>query len=69
MLRTSRQELPSRGHDESSSSLSQGNYSKFVERYAKFDTDIERCLHSKVAESERVMLEFLLAFQVTRIMI
>ena len=66
VLYLSRQDLPSRGQDESSSSFSRGNYRKLLEGSAKFDTVIERRLHGKVAESEKVMLEFLLVFQVTR---
>ena len=53
VLYLSRQELPFRGHDESSSSLNRGNYRELLESFAKFDTVFERRLHGKVAESER----------------
>ena len=52
VLYLSRQELPFRGHDESSSSLNRGNYRELLESFAKFDTVFERRLHGKVAESE-----------------
>ena len=60
VLYLSREELPSRGHDESRSSFSRGNYRKLLEGSAKFDTVIERRLHGTVAESEKVMLEDLI---------
>ena len=53
VLYLSRQELPFRGHDESSSSLNRGNYRELLESFAKVDTVFERRLHGKVAESER----------------
>ena len=53
-LYLSRQELPFRGHDESSNSLNRGNYRELLESFAKFDTVFERRrLHGKVGESER----------------
>ena len=53
VLYLSRQELPFRGHDESSSSQNRGNYRERLESFSKFDTAFERCLHGKVTESER----------------
>ena len=53
VLYLSRQELPFRGHDESSYSLNRGNYRELLESFAKFGTAFERRLHGKVAESER----------------
>ena len=53
LLYLSRQELPFRGHDESSSSLNGGNYRELLESFAKFDIIFERRLHGKVTESER----------------
>ena len=53
VLYHSRQELPFRGHDESSSSLNQGSYRELLERFSKFDTVFQCRLYGKVAESER----------------
>ena len=53
VLYLSRQELPFKGHDESSTSLNGGNYSELLESIAKFDIVFERRLHGKVAKSER----------------
>ena len=53
VLYLSRQELPFRGHDESSNSLNRGNYRELLESFAKFDTVFERRLHGKVGKSER----------------
>ena len=53
VLYLSKQELPFRGHDESSGSLNRGNYREPLECFSKFDTVFERRLYSKVAESKR----------------
>ena len=53
VLYLSRQELPFRGYDESSSSLNRGNYREPSGSFAIFDTVFERRLQDKVAESER----------------
>ena len=53
VLYLSRQELPFRGHDESSNGLNRGTYRELLESFAKFDTVFERHLHGKVGESER----------------
>ena len=51
-LHLSRQELPLRGHDESSSSLNRGNCRELLQSFAKFDIVSECRLHGKVPESE-----------------
>ena len=48
-----KQELPFRGHDESSSSLNKGNYRELLECLAKFDSVFEYHLHGRPAASER----------------
>ena len=53
VLYLSRQELPFRGHDESSNSLNQGNHRELLDSFAKFDTVFARRLYGKVGESER----------------
>ena len=50
VLYLSRKELPFRGHDESSNSLTRGNYRENSESFAKFDTVFECRLHGKVGE-------------------
>ena len=53
VLYLSRQELPFRGHDESSNSLHRGKYRELLESVAKCDTVSERHLHGKAGESVR----------------
>ena len=53
VLCLSSQELPFRGHNESSSSLNWGNYREILDSCAKFDTIFERHLYRTVTESER----------------
>ena len=51
---SAKQELPFRGHDESSASLNKGNYRGLLECLAKFDSVFERRFHGRLADSERV---------------
>ena len=47
-----KQEMPFRGHDESSDSLNKGNYRELLECFAELDSVFERRLHGRLAESE-----------------
>ena len=53
MLYLSKQELPLRGHDESSVSLNKGNCRELLELIAKFDPQFERRLHRRLEDSQR----------------
>ena len=53
VLYLAKQELPFRGHDESSASLNKGNYRELLECLAKFDFVFERRFHGRLADSER----------------
>ena len=47
-----KQEMPFRGHDESSDSLNKSNYRELLECFAELDSVFERRLHGRLAESE-----------------
>ena len=53
VLYLAKQELPFRGHDESTASLNKGNYRELLECLAKFDSVFERRFHGRLADSER----------------
>ena len=52
VLYLGKQEMPFRGHDESSDSLNKGNYRELLECFAELDSVFERRLHERLAESE-----------------
>jgi hypothetical protein len=52
VLYLGKQEMPFRGHDESSDSLNKGNYRELLECFAELDSVFERRLHGRLAESE-----------------
>ena len=52
VLYLGKQELPFRGHDESSDSLNKGNYRELLECFTELDSVFERRLHGRLAESE-----------------
>ena len=52
VLYLGKQELPFRGHDESSDSLNKGNYRELLECFAELDSVFERRLHGRLPESE-----------------
>ena len=53
VLFLAKQELPFRGHDESTGILNKGKYRELLRCYTKFDLGFERCLDRKVEQSER----------------
>ena len=52
VLYLAKQELPFRGHDESSGSLNKGNYRELLECLSKFDSVFESRLHGRLADSK-----------------
>ena len=53
MLYLARQEMAFRGHDESSTSLNQGNYRELLKSFGKLDSVFDRRLHGRLQEEER----------------
>ena len=53
VLYLGRQEMAFRGHDESSTSLNQGNYRELLKSYGKLDSVFDRRLHGRLQEAER----------------
>ena len=53
VLFLAKQELPFRGHEESTGILNKGTYRELLQCYTKFDLVFERRLDRKVEQSER----------------
>ena len=53
VLYLAKQELAFRGHDESSTSLNQGNYRQLLKSFGKLDSVFDRRLHGRLQDSER----------------
>ena len=53
VLYLGRQEMAFRGHDESSTSLNQGNYRQLLRSYSKLDSVFDRRLHGRLQQAER----------------
>jgi hypothetical protein len=53
VLYLGRQEMAFRGHDESSTSLNQGNYRQLLKSYGKLDSVFDRRLHGRLQQAER----------------
>ena len=53
VLYLARQEMAFRGHDESSTSLNQGNYRELLKSFGKLDSVFDRRLHGRLQEAER----------------
>ena len=53
VLFLAKQELPFRGHDESSGSLNKGNYRELLHCFVKFDSVFERRLQGRLEDFER----------------
>ena len=53
VLYLARQERAFRGHDESSTSLNQGNYRELLKSFGKLDSVFDRRLHGRLREAER----------------
>ena len=53
VLYLARQEMAFRGHDESSTSLNQGNYRELLKSFGKLDSVFDRRLHGRLREAER----------------
>ena len=49
----SKQKLSLRGHDEPSASLNKGTYRELLEQIAKFDPQVDCCLHGRLEDSQR----------------
>ena len=53
VLYLAKQELAFRGHDESSTSLNQGNYRQLLKPFGKLDSVFDRRFHGRLQDSER----------------
>ena len=53
VLYLSKQELPLRGHHESSAGLNKGNYRELLELIARFDPQFECRLHGRLEDAQR----------------
>jgi hypothetical protein len=53
VLYLGRQEMAFRGHDESSTSLNQGNYRQLLKSYGKLDSVFDRRLHGRLQQAGR----------------
>ena len=53
VLYLAKQELAFRGHDESRTSLNQGNYRELLKVLGKFDSVFDRRLHGRLQATER----------------
>ena len=53
VLYLGRQEMAFRGHDESSTSLNQGNYRELLKSYGKLDSVFDKRLHGRLQEAEK----------------
>ena len=53
VLYLGRQEMAFRGHDESSTSLNQGNYRELYKSFGEIDSVFDRRLHGRLQEAER----------------